>query len=242
MTTRLELLAVPGLPMVQAGDDLAALIADCLGQAGMALQDGDVLVLAQKIVSKAEGRFRPAAERDAAIAEESVRIVAENEAGTVRIVESRLGIVAAAAAERIALSSAASTYAAQVAVEVGHLPAGEAEWDAERELAAVAAVAILLSPALAVVVARTCLAHDGPQTGFASLSLEAGTGTEEDIATLLDTCDNIFGRSFCALGDGATSPIVSGVQYFRDEFVAHITQRGCPFDPVASTVFAGAHA
>ncbi|MCW2620912.1 MAG: NADH-quinone oxidoreductase, subunit [Frankiales bacterium] len=50
--------------------------------------------------------------------------------------------------------------------------------------------------------------------------LEAGKGTEEDIATLLDTCDNIFGRSFCALGDGATSPIVSGVQFFRDEFVA----------------------
>ncbi len=50
--------------------------------------------------------------------------------------------------------------------------------------------------------------------------LEAGQGTEEDIATLLDTCDNIFGRSFCALGDGATSPIVSAVQHFRDEFLA----------------------
>jgi NADH-quinone oxidoreductase subunit F len=50
--------------------------------------------------------------------------------------------------------------------------------------------------------------------------LEAGKGSEEDIATLLDTCDNIFGRSFCALGDGAVSPIISGVQYFRDEFVA----------------------
>jgi NADH-quinone oxidoreductase subunit F len=72
--------------------------------------------------------------------------------------------------------------------------------------------------------------------------LEAGTGTEDDIATLLDTCDNIFGRSFCALGDGATSPIVSGVQHFRDEFIAHITGAGCPFDPVASTVFSGAHA
>ncbi|MDQ3484083.1 MAG: hypothetical protein M3445_01500, partial [Actinomycetota bacterium] len=51
--------------------------------------------------------------------------------------------------------------------------------------------------------------------------------------TLLDTCDNIFGRSFCALGDGATSPIVSGVQLFREEFLAHITGAGCPFDPVA---------
>jgi NADH-quinone oxidoreductase subunit F len=66
--------------------------------------------------------------------------------------------------------------------------------------------------------------------------LEAGTGTEEDIATLLDTCDNIFGRAFCALGDGATSPIVSGVQLFRDEFLQHVAG-GCPFDPVASTVF-----
>jgi NADH-quinone oxidoreductase subunit F len=50
--------------------------------------------------------------------------------------------------------------------------------------------------------------------------LEAGEGSERDIATLLDVCDNIFGRSFCALGDGAVSPIVSGVKYFRDEFEA----------------------
>jgi len=50
--------------------------------------------------------------------------------------------------------------------------------------------------------------------------LEAGIGTEADIDTLLDTCDNIFGRSFCALGDGATSPIVSGIEFFRDEFLA----------------------
>jgi NADH-quinone oxidoreductase subunit F len=70
--------------------------------------------------------------------------------------------------------------------------------------------------------------------------LEAGAGSEEDLATLLDTCDNIFGRAFCALGDGATSPIVSSLKYFRDEYVAHFTGRGCPFDPVASTVMAGA--
>ncbi len=44
-------------------------------------------------------------------------------------------------------------------------------------------------------------------------------GTEEDIETMLDICDNILGRSFCALGDGATSPITSGIQYFRQEFL-----------------------
>ncbi|WP_043361831.1 coenzyme F420-0:L-glutamate ligase [Belnapia sp. F-4-1] len=53
---RLELQALPGLPMVQAGDDLAALIEAGLVRAGLALRGDDVLVLAQKIVSKAEGR------------------------------------------------------------------------------------------------------------------------------------------------------------------------------------------
>ncbi len=72
--------------------------------------------------------------------------------------------------------------------------------------------------------------------------LERGEGTEADLDTLLDLCDNILGRAFCALGDGATSPITSSIRYFRDEYVAHLTGGGCPFDPVASTVFAGAHA
>jgi coenzyme F420-0:L-glutamate ligase / coenzyme F420-1:gamma-L-glutamate ligase len=56
MTSRLELFAVAGLPMVEAGDDLPALIGDGLDGAGQRLQDRDVVVLAQKIVSKAEGR------------------------------------------------------------------------------------------------------------------------------------------------------------------------------------------
>ena len=59
--------------------------------------------------------------------------------------------------------------------------------------------------------------------------IERGEGTEADLQTLLDTCDNIFGRSFCALGDGATSPIVSTIKYFRDEYIAHVEQAGCPF-------------
>ena len=72
--------------------------------------------------------------------------------------------------------------------------------------------------------------------------LEQGQGTEEDLQTLLDLCDNILGRSFCALGDGATSPITSSIQYFREEYVRHLTEGGCPFDPVASSLFAGVSA
>jgi NADH-quinone oxidoreductase subunit F len=44
-------------------------------------------------------------------------------------------------------------------------------------------------------------------------------GTPSDVDTMLDVCDNIVGRSFCALGDGAASPITSGIKYFRQEFL-----------------------
>jgi NADH-quinone oxidoreductase subunit F len=44
-------------------------------------------------------------------------------------------------------------------------------------------------------------------------------GTPSDVDTMLDICDNILGRSFCALGDGAASPITSGIKYFRQEFL-----------------------
>jgi NADH-quinone oxidoreductase subunit F len=70
--------------------------------------------------------------------------------------------------------------------------------------------------------------------------LEQGQGSEEDLDTLLDLSDNILGRSFCALGDGATSPVTSSIQYFRDEYIQHFESGGCPFDPAASTVWAGA--
>ena len=52
----LQLWALPGLPMVRAGDLLPELIADALAREGLALQDRDVVVVAQKIFSKAEGR------------------------------------------------------------------------------------------------------------------------------------------------------------------------------------------
>ena len=48
---------LPGIPEVQAGDDLAALIADALEAVGEVLEPGDLIVAAQKIVSKAEGRY-----------------------------------------------------------------------------------------------------------------------------------------------------------------------------------------
>ncbi|NDH12904.1 MAG: NADH-quinone oxidoreductase subunit F [Actinobacteria bacterium] len=67
--------------------------------------------------------------------------------------------------------------------------------------------------------------------------LEHGKGTAEDLDKLLDLCDNIMGRSFCALADGAASPIISSIQYFKDEYLQHLAIGGCPFDAEASTKF-----
>ncbi|WEO97043.1 coenzyme F420-0:L-glutamate ligase [Streptomyces sp. FXJ1.172] len=83
--------ALSGIPEVQPGDDLAKLIA----AAEPGLADGDVLLVTSKIVSKAEGRIMEAADREAAIDAETVRVVARR--GTLRIVENRQGLVMAAA-------------------------------------------------------------------------------------------------------------------------------------------------
>ena len=75
MTARLELFAIPGLPMVRAGDDLPALILAGLERAGQVLRDRDVVVIAQKIVSKAEGRTVDLA--DVVPSPEAVKLAAE---------------------------------------------------------------------------------------------------------------------------------------------------------------------
>jgi len=59
--------------------------------------------------------------------------------------------------------------------------------------------------------------------------LEAGEGREEDIDLLTSICDNISGRSICALGDFATGCVRSSIARFRDEYIEHIKQKKCPF-------------
>jgi coenzyme F420-0:L-glutamate ligase/coenzyme F420-1:gamma-L-glutamate ligase len=54
--TSLEVVPLQGLPLIRAGDNLVELVASALKLNGVTLRAGDVLVVAQKIVSKAEGR------------------------------------------------------------------------------------------------------------------------------------------------------------------------------------------
>jgi coenzyme F420-0:L-glutamate ligase/coenzyme F420-1:gamma-L-glutamate ligase len=83
---------VVGLPEVVVADDIATLVVDAFGAANLA--DGDVLVVTQKIVSKAEGRLVPETTRAAAIAAESARILRRTGGGMV-IAETHHGFVCA---------------------------------------------------------------------------------------------------------------------------------------------------
>jgi coenzyme F420-0:L-glutamate ligase / coenzyme F420-1:gamma-L-glutamate ligase len=93
----LQVVGVEGIPEIAPGDDLPALIA--AATAGL-VEDGDVLAVTSKIVSKAEGRLVAADDREAAITSQTVREVAARtnaDGGTTRIVENPLGLVMAAA-------------------------------------------------------------------------------------------------------------------------------------------------
>lgn len=110
----LELTALPNIPIIQPGDNLAAVIQKSLKSIGVSLQDNDILVVAQKIISKAEGqlvnletvtpseeakKFASITTKDARIVElilrESQRVLRTRPG--VMIVQHRLGFVCASA-------------------------------------------------------------------------------------------------------------------------------------------------
>ena len=93
--------APDGFAEVGPGDDLVTLLGTLFEATapGQRLVDGDIVVVTSKIVSKAEGRIVAAVDREQAITDETVRVVAtrEHAGGITRIVENRLGLVMAAA-------------------------------------------------------------------------------------------------------------------------------------------------
>jgi coenzyme F420-0:L-glutamate ligase/coenzyme F420-1:gamma-L-glutamate ligase len=142
MTASLDLFALPGLPMVQAGDNLPALITAGLNRAGQRLLDHDVVVVAQKIVSKAEGRtvdladVVPSAEAIALAGQVGkdpriVQVVLSDSAKVVRsrpnlmIMQHRLGFVMANAG--VDQSNVAATDGRQRALLLPLDPDGSAE-------------------------------------------------------------------------------------------------------------------
>ena len=88
----IRIIPIAGVGEVLTGDDLALLITTAAGDG--AFEEGDVIVVTQKVVSKSEGRIVPAADKEAAIASESVRVLRRSAGGMV-ISETRHGFVCA---------------------------------------------------------------------------------------------------------------------------------------------------
>lgn len=76
--------AIPGIPLIRDGDDLSAIILKCTGEAGVCFENGDVLVVTSKIVSKAEGRIVPL---DSVQPSEKAREIADKSGKDARVVE-----------------------------------------------------------------------------------------------------------------------------------------------------------
>jgi coenzyme F420-0:L-glutamate ligase/coenzyme F420-1:gamma-L-glutamate ligase len=97
----LSLWALPGVPMAREGDDVATLILDGLGRAGLSLNAGDVVVVAQKLVSKAEGRLialsavtaSPRAIELAETMQKDPRLIELILSESVEVLRARLGLV-----------------------------------------------------------------------------------------------------------------------------------------------------
>jgi len=72
--------------------------------------------------------------------------------------------------------------------------------------------------------------------------LEKGEGQDEDLAKIDELCQQIMGRSFCALGDAAATPFPGAIKHFREEIEAGVRiPADVAFDPAATTIFSKAN-
>lgn len=71
--------------------------------------------------------------------------------------------------------------------------------------------------------------------------LEAGRGEMDDLQKLIDIAVNMEGNTICVLADSLSMPVKSFVPKFKDEFVEHVMQKGCPFKARRETHAAAAY-
>ncbi|ABS05315.1 coenzyme F420-0:L-glutamate ligase/coenzyme F420-1:gamma-L-glutamate ligase [Kineococcus radiotolerans] len=99
LSSSLQVVGIPGIGEVVAGDDVAGLLVDALHAQRTSLGEGDVVAVSSKVLSKAAGLTAPASEREEVVLRESRRLVAARRTphGTARVVEAAAGPVMAAA-------------------------------------------------------------------------------------------------------------------------------------------------
>jgi coenzyme F420-0:L-glutamate ligase/coenzyme F420-1:gamma-L-glutamate ligase len=121
------LTAIPGIPDIRPGDDVAAILADAMVAAGLAPGDGDVLVVTHKIVSKAEDRYRDLAQVTPSQRARELARATGKDAALVEVILSESREVVRHRPELIIAEHRSGVVMANAGVDQSNVPRGEAE-------------------------------------------------------------------------------------------------------------------
>jgi coenzyme F420-0:L-glutamate ligase/coenzyme F420-1:gamma-L-glutamate ligase len=234
----LTAVAVPGLPLFSAGDDLAGVTAQAIRAAGLTLEDGDVVVVAQKVVSKVEGRARKLAEvtpgpeaRDAAArASKDPRVVELLTRESQELMRVAPGVIISRHRTGHVLANAG--------IDASNLPSGGEEqvllWPQDPDASARrlrAAFQAAFGVRLAVVVSDSLgrawrIGTTGAAIGVAGMKPLRDRRGETDLfgrtleATIIGVADEIAGAASLVMGEaeeGTPVAIIRGATYIADD-------------------------
>jgi coenzyme F420-0:L-glutamate ligase/coenzyme F420-1:gamma-L-glutamate ligase len=231
---------VPGLPLFAAGDDLAAAIGAALDAAGPAPQDGDVIVVAQKIVSKSEGRTVALAEVAPGEEARAVAGRAHKDPAVIELLLRESRAVVRAVPGVVIARHRTGHVLANAGIDASNVPpltdGGEAVllWPEDPDASAVrlrAALQARFGVRLAVIVSDSLgrawrMGTTGHAIGSAGLLPIRDRRGERDLfgrelmATVIGVADEIAGAASLVMGEAAEAcpaVVVRGARYVPDE-------------------------
>lgn len=124
-TPRVEIIGVEGIPIVKKGDNLPQLILDALEKQGIELLDGDILVVCQSVVSRAEGRVRKLADVKPSVAAEALAEQINKDPRLVELVLSEAKYVLRATKEALITRTRLGWICANSGVDLSNVDGGE---------------------------------------------------------------------------------------------------------------------
>jgi coenzyme F420-0:L-glutamate ligase/coenzyme F420-1:gamma-L-glutamate ligase len=235
---RLTVTGVPGLPLFQPGDDLAAAIAQGIAAAGLDLQDDDVVVVAQKAVSKVEGRIMTLAEVEPSAAAREAAAKAEKDPAVIELVHRESAEIMRVAPGVIIARHRSGQVLANAGIDASNISHAEGErallWPADPDASAAGLRRVLearFGVRLAVVISDSLgrawrMGTVGTAIGSSGLRPIRDRRGETDlfgrtlVATVIGVADEIAAAASLVIGEateGVPAAIVRGATYDRDE-------------------------
>jgi coenzyme F420-0:L-glutamate ligase/NADPH-dependent F420 reductase len=231
--------AVPGLPLFEPGDDLAGAIAEAAIAANLALKSGDIVVVAQKAVSKVEGRLRPLADVRPSEKARQIAAEAEKDAAVVELILQEAAAVMRTGPNLLIVRNQLGHVLANAGVDASNVAEGERGpavllWPEDPDASARRlrlALETKFGVKLAVIISDSLgrawrMGTTGQAIGSSGLKPVRDRRGETDLfgrelkATVIGTADEIAGAASLVIGEAAEgSPvaIVRGAPYIPDD-------------------------